>query len=93
MANFTVRVVLHDADWNDYELLHACMEAGGFDRTITGSNGVVLQLPDAEYSISAVKTCDEVRELAVRAATFTKKKHAVLVTLSAGRCWVGLERA
>ena len=30
MANFTVRVELHSAEWTDYEQLHAAMEQKRF---------------------------------------------------------------
>ncbi len=35
MAAFTTRVELHSAGYEDYETLHAAMEAEGFSRTIT----------------------------------------------------------
>ena len=34
MGNFTVRVELHHAQWNDYDQLHAAMEQKGFSRRI-----------------------------------------------------------
>ena len=39
MANFTVRVELHQATGADYDALHAAMEQVGFSRLITGDNG------------------------------------------------------
>ena len=45
MANFTVRIELHDAQWNDYEQLHAAMAQKGFSRQITSDDG--KNLPDA----------------------------------------------
>ena len=37
MANFTARVELHDANWDDYVALHKKMAAQGFSQTITSS--------------------------------------------------------
>ena len=39
MANFTVRVELHKAEWTDYERLHAAMQQKGFSRQITSDDG------------------------------------------------------
>ena len=49
MTQFTVRVELHEADWDDYDVLHAEMRKEGFSTTITGSDGKTFELPTAEY--------------------------------------------
>ncbi len=92
MAAFTVRIMLHEADWNDYEKLHSEMEKQGFDRTITSNDGVTYQLPDAEYDISGDISQSDVLAKAKTAANQTKMKYAVLVTQSAGRIWFGLDK-
>lgn len=96
MASFTTRVVLHNASYEDYEKLHEQMEARKFTRKIKGSNGTTYMLPDAEYrSISSTLDATGVRQLAVDAATTTKKNHAVFVTMSTtdSCAWVGLDPA
>ncbi|MDU4255787.1 hypothetical protein [Pseudomonas sp.] len=94
MTNFTVRVELYDADeWEDYETLHKAMAAKGFSKTITGDDGVIWALPDAEYNlVNSSKTIQQVRDMAQEAANVTKKKSGILVTQSAGRSWVGLKK-
>ena len=39
MANFTVRVELHKATWDDYDVLHAAMERKGFLDAFEGIMG------------------------------------------------------
>jgi hypothetical protein len=91
MANFTVRVELHHAEWADYENLHAAMEQRGFSRRITSDSGTTYQMPWAEYNGSGVLTCAQVRDIAKAAADTTGKQSAVLVTEAASRAWVGLD--
>lgn len=93
MTSFTTRVVLHDAQWEHYEALHGHMEKRGFQRTVTADSGEAYQLPDAEYDYRGAETKQEVRDKAKAAADQTGKRCAVLVTESAGRCWIGLEKA
>ncbi|MBD2814238.1 type V toxin-antitoxin system endoribonuclease antitoxin GhoS [Xenorhabdus sp. Flor] len=94
MANFTVRVELHNASSSDYENLHEKMERAGFERSITTENGTVYHLPDAEYSISSDKSTDEIRDLAHDTAKKVKSNPAILVTKSNGtRRWSGLKEA
>lgn len=92
MASFTVRVELHDADWDDYERLHSYMEKEGFKRTITSGDNRTYHLPTAEYNLQNVNVQrSDVLQTAKRAAAKTNKKFAVLVTESSGRTWDGLE--
>jgi hypothetical protein len=93
MAQFTVRVELHEARWEDYESLHAEMEGKGFSRLIKGDNGKTYHLPWAEYDGGGNLTNSEVRDIARTAANSTGKRNAILVTESNGRSWVGLEEA
>ncbi|KER01564.1 type V toxin-antitoxin system endoribonuclease antitoxin GhoS [Photorhabdus temperata] len=92
MANFTVRVELHDANSKDYEKLHEKMENAGFERTITTTSGKIYHLPDAEYSITSDKSTDEIKDLARDTAKKVKSNPAILVTKSSGtRRWSGLD--
>ena len=93
MAQFTVRVELHDAKWEDYERLHAEMEAKGFSRLIKADSGKTYHLPWAEYDGAGNLTISQVRDIARAAADSTGKRNAILVTESSGRSWIGLEEA
>ena len=51
MAKFATRIELHDATYHDYLQLHGFMRQEGFTTTIQGDDGVVYQLPPAEYHL------------------------------------------
>jgi hypothetical protein len=91
MAQFTVRVELHQAEWSDYEGLHAAMEQKGFSRLITADSGSTYRLPWAEYDGTANLTSMQVLEIARAAAGSTGKRNAVLVTEASSRAWAGLD--
>jgi len=93
MAQFTVRIELHDAQWTDYNTLHAAMERQGFSRLIKGDDGHTYQLPCAEYDAAANLTSMQVLALAQSAANTTGKKKSVLVTEAKYRAWSGLSLA
>lgn len=93
MANFSVRVELHGASWDDYEVLHAEMADRGFSREITGSSGRSYQLPTAEYVIQENWDLETVRTLAAQAAEVTGRKFGVFVTQYSLSGWVGLTYA
>jgi hypothetical protein len=90
MANFTVRVELHQATYADYEALHAAMEKQGFSRFIAADNGQTYHMPWAEYSGSGSLSTVQVRDIARSAANTTGKSNAVFVTEAQSRAWVGL---
>ena len=90
MASFTVRVELHNANYTDYETLHAAMEEQGFSRFITSDNGQTYRMPWAEYTGSGNLSCERVRDIARTAANTTGKGNAVFVTEAQSRAWVGL---
>lgn len=93
MAQFIVRVELHDATSKDYDALHAAMAAEGFGQTVRSTESVVYQLPTAEYYISVDLSTEEVRGKAKVAAGTTGKKFSILVTKAAGFCWSNLTPA
>lgn len=93
MPDFTVRVVLKDGEWEDYDTLYAAMEILGFEKTITGSSGTVYELPPAEYAITIEKTAEDVRDMAEAAADTTTLKNSIFVTESVRRVWTGLVKA
>src|SRR5690349_20426124 len=90
MANFTVRVELHNAQWSDYDQLHAAMEQKGFLRQITSDDGKTYQMPWAEYNGTAKLTSSQVRDIAKSAADTTGKQNSVFVTEAVTRAWIGL---
>lgn len=49
MPMFTIRVELRGSDWDTYNKLHEKMKEHGYVREITGDDGIIYQLPDAEY--------------------------------------------
>jgi len=93
MSQFTVRVELHEAKWEDYERLHAEMEGKGFSRLIKGDNGKTYHLPWAEYDGTGNLTNSQVRDIARTAANSTGKRNAILVTEANSCSWIGLEEA
>ncbi|MCP9269865.1 type V toxin-antitoxin system endoribonuclease antitoxin GhoS [Xenorhabdus sp. XENO-1] len=92
MANFTVRVELHNAKSTDYDELHDKMKKKGFKKTISTNDGKEYSLPSAEYNYpSDSKDKYEVCDLAYGIAKTVKKNPSVLVTKSDGRTWRGLD--
>ncbi|MGD0796340.1 MAG: hypothetical protein ABR910_01335 [Acidobacteriaceae bacterium] len=90
MAQFTVRIELHGAQWEDYEALHSAMQRKGFSRQITADSGRTYLMPWAEYDATASLSSMEVLGAAQQAANSTGKKNAVLVTEVKSRAWSGL---
>lgn len=92
MPNFTVRVELHNATYQDYENLHAAMSRVGFSRQITSDDGKVYNLPTAEYDKTANSTASEICTQVKAVANSTGKSNGVLVTQAGARSWNGLEQ-
>ena len=92
VAEFTIRVELHGAEWEDHDALRVEMEAAGFAATVRGSGGRYA-LPTGEYAFAGDLTPAQVLARARRAADRTAFSYAILVTESAGRAWWGLDGA
>ena len=92
MAQFMVRVELHEADEDDYETLHEAMEGEGFARQISSDDGVVYRLPTAEYYREGNLSKQEVLDKAKNAVSKTRKKAEILVTKARGFKWSGLKK-
>jgi hypothetical protein len=90
MATYMTRIELHDAMYRDYEVLHSAMAAEGFSRTIVGDNGIVYQLPTAEYYRSTQLSLEQVLDSAKRAASKTGKNYGAISTVANGSMWIGL---
>ena len=73
MANFTVRVELHNAQWSDYDQLHAAMEQKGFSRQTTSDDGRTYQMPWAEYNDAANLASAQVRDIAKAAGRHNER--------------------
>jgi hypothetical protein len=80
MSSFITRVELQNASAEDYERLHAEMEARGFKRTITGGNGKRYKLPTATYSCSFDGTASKVSDKARNAADATGRRNWIITT-------------
>ena len=93
MASFMTRVELHGATYQDYVNLHTYMAQEGFTNTIRSSEGVLYQLPPAEYELIASCTTVQAREKASKAAARTLKTFAVLTVEYSAGAWVGLDKA
>ena len=91
MARFTIRVELHDAGRDDYEQLETALAAKNITDVITNGEGVRYKMPPAEYQCQGDLSAAEIRDICVAAAKTTGKRHAVLVTESVNRAWVGLK--
>lgn len=93
MADFTVRIELHDANYVDYNALHAAMQQQGFSRIITSDEGHKYHMPWAEYTGSGNFTSVQIRDIARMVADTTGRKNAVFVTEATSRAWIGLAKA
>ena len=91
MPSFTTRVELHNAKYDDYQVLHKAMEAERFSRVILGDNGILYHLPLAEYTSAGDVSYTDVRAFAERAAMRTGCSFEILVTEATNRAWQGLK--
>lgn len=80
MPDFTVRVEVHGAAWEDSDALRVEMEAEGFASAVRGSGGTAYELPTGEYALSADLTRQQVLARARRVAERSGYNCAVLVT-------------
>lgn len=92
MPRFTVRIELHDATWEHYQQLYETLAKLGFTDTLE-TDKCRFRMPPAEYNYEADITKEEVLAKAKRAAGRVVQSYAVLVTVSGGRTWHGLDRA
>lgn len=93
MASFTVRIELHNANADDYEVLHGAMAQQGFFPRIRADNGKVYHMPWAEYDYSSEEPDGDVLTRAKAAAARTRRQFAALVTRAQSRMWFGLDPA
>jgi len=94
MGRFTVRVELHRHQPGDYDVLHAEMQAQGFERTITSEDRKTYHLPTAEYNLEgSIEDPQEVLSRAKAAATHVGRSYEVLVTKAERPTWYKLTPA
>ncbi|WP_437827847.1 type V toxin-antitoxin system endoribonuclease antitoxin GhoS [Sorangium sp. So ce1153] len=90
MAYFMTRIELHSATPDDYNTLHAAMEAAGFSRIVPAADGKHYHLPSGMYFLdSYADTAATVRDRANAVAATTGKSREVLVTQGTS-AWIGL---
>jgi hypothetical protein len=87
MADFIVRVELHNANQSNYDWLHVWMQLYGFVRTITSDTGVDCHLLPAEYRWSGEGDVVSVRTLAYNAAQMTGCSHSSQVFQYVAAAW------
>jgi len=93
MASFTIRVELHDANWQHYTNLANDLARSGVTDLITASDGVTYKMSPGEYNYEGNATIDNVLNAVRQAANRTGKANAVFVTEAAGRMWIDLPQA
>lgn len=86
-ASFNVRVVLHDATWDEYELLHERMAAIGFFREVVGDSGLRYKLPDAEYHGFSRLPYERLRDVIQYTADGVKPPAIVVVSEVVRMAW------
>ncbi|KUJ05468.1 hypothetical protein ACSMEB_20405 [Stenotrophomonas maltophilia] len=90
MASYTIRIELHEADWDDYVEMYQHLAAQGITDIISSDNGVSYKMPPAEYNYVGSATRAQVLEMAKASAGKVVRSYAVFVTESNGRKWYGL---
>jgi len=86
MADFTVRIEMHNAGLHEYNLLHAAMDRQGFRRFIISGDGAKFELPTAEYNLTnSALTAD--LALSIARSVRSNPDPWVLVSQSTTRAW------
>ena len=89
-----IRVELHEADSEDYDVLHEAMSDEGFLKEIQDDDTKIwYELPPAQYHFKSDSDLDRntVLNKSKRAAKKTMKKYGITVTTSNGSVWTGLD--
>jgi hypothetical protein len=86
MADFFARVELHGATWpEDYEKLHALLDAHGFSNCVTAKDGKSWRLPTGTYwSTNRIDDVDRVAKAVKQCADSTGYKNEILVVKDTG---------
>ncbi len=88
MAKYTVRVELHEATVEQYNILDQSMERRGFSRVIKATDGSWWRLPRGEYNLeNETRNPIQVKDQVVAIADAIKPGAWVLVTEAGSRAW------
>ena len=93
LANYSIRVELHQGTDEEYASLDAAMIEEGFVRWIVGGGGKKERLPTGEYNLIDSDLHQAMILGRVEEAAYAVKptpKPSIVVTESAGRTWSGL---
>jgi len=89
--SYIIRIELASNLMADFNVLHQAMEACGFERTITGSDGKDYYLPRATYFISSSSDKSQILASSKQAVSQTGKTGEILVIKYASCTWSGLK--
>lgn len=87
MAEYMVRVELLKASWDDYEDLHAGMEALGLSKTVTFSDNSIRKLPIGTYYGSSNLEITDLRERIRNLATPLSANGGPWIFVSQSETW------
>ncbi|HFE7542746.1 TPA: hypothetical protein ACGADT_004062 [Salmonella enterica subsp. enterica serovar Newport] len=73
MNRYIVRIELHDAKPEDYDVLHQIMAGAQFSRKARCEDGSVYHLPTAEYYTETMENSDELLHAIIGAASAATK--------------------
>lgn len=88
---YIIRIELASNLMTDFNVLHQAMEARGFQRTITGSDGKDYYLPRATYFISSSSDKSQVLASSKQVVAQTGKTGEILVVEYKSCTWSGLK--
>jgi hypothetical protein len=91
MSAYTIRVELHDANWQHYVDMARDLATKGITDVITADDGASYKMSPAEYNYVGPGSIDDVLNAVKASAATTGKRHAAFVTEATRRKWTGLE--
>lgn len=91
MANYTIRIELHGANYSHYVDLAKKLAAIGVVDTIRADDGTLYKLPPAEYNHESTADINSVEQACAGIAASVVPSYAVLVSQAVLRRWRGLQ--
>lgn len=92
MAQFFIRVVLHNATAQDYVRVQSALASKGIVDRIVGSDGRLWRLPPGEYRCDYDATASDIRSLVRGLLTPVFSNNAVIVVKYTESAWIELEQ-
>ncbi|MBP2168206.1 hypothetical protein J2125_001398 [Erwinia toletana] len=92
MANFTVRIELNQATYDDLERMHDLLLAAGYSNLIEDVSGARFYLPLKEYVLTSNSSAQQVLKQVEWIAASVRPDPKILVTEAVSRCWRLAER-